>query len=151
MTSTFMAQAPFKPIICVTGYENRTKDKEHYNRLQGTFSPPTQCPDTTVEFRTTCVWFAMGRWMMLPAWPCTPVGIGGKTRVERFLYVTFLWYSLFPPHGNRRMLYLHLKPTSEDCDRIFISLSWKLKVIDNGVWLNSEKSKVKRYKENLRG
>lgn len=40
MTFTFMVQVLFKPIICVMGYENRTKDKEHCNRLQGTFPPP---------------------------------------------------------------------------------------------------------------
>lgn len=149
MTFTFMVQVLFKLIICVTGYENRTKDKGHYDRLQETFPPPTQCPRYYSGVLDHLCMICYGT--ILPAWSCTLVGIGGKTRVERFLCVNFLWYSLFLPHGNRRMLYLHLKPMSEDCDRILISLSWKLRVIDNGVWLKSEKSKVNRCKENLRG
>lgn len=74
-----------------------------------------------------------------------------KEERKRFLCVSFMWYSLLPPHGNRRMFYFHLKPMSEDYEGILILAHWRLRVIDNGVWLKSEKPKFKRCEDNPLG
>lgn len=40
---------------------------------------------------------------------------------------------IFAPSHENRMLYFHDKLMSEDFEEIFVSMSWRLREIDNGV------------------
>lgn len=84
--------------------------------------------------------------MLLPPWLCTAADRIEKSSLERCPCVKSVWYSLLSPHENR-MLYFHDKPMSEDSEENLVSVSWRLREIDNGVWLKAEKSKVKKVQQ----